>query len=161
MSTRRDSLDLESLTAQLRSLTINITVINDPRSSSSVPTVVTSTGSAPPTADSGSASSRPTSSRDDTQVSGLTWAQRTTSATCPPSVLCLASHLHASGEDRIRAAYLRGREAASIARGEQGGFVSDSRGGRRVCYVVLLCEDIFEKCLFQGSAYWSRRQLGP
>ena len=162
MSTRRDSLDLEGLSAQLRNLTINITVVNDSRASPIAPVATASTDSAPLASGSSGVPFSRTPSHEDSQGSGLTWAHRSTSTTCPASVLRLAASLRGAGEDRIRVAYLRGREAAAIARGEQEGFRSDSQGGRRVCYVVLLCEETPEPFItFSRAAYFRAVHTGP
>ena len=70
------------------------------------------------------------------------WWLRPTPAEPPQSVLALASRLSAAGSElspvsRIRLAYNRGRQAASIYRAEQRYFAGERCHLRNRCYVVL------------------------
>lgn len=61
-----------------------------------------------------------------------------------PAVLALASQLRASGTDsthRIRIAYLRGRQGASILRGDDTHFSGPRSQLQNRCYVVLRARD--------------------
>ena len=98
-----DPLNIRLLENQLRNLTINI-IVNEQPSSGPAPA---STGALPTTSSSRSPLTPPTTS---------TW--RVSPAACPPEVLRLGGGLTSlrlgSGEERVRTAYQLGREAAAI-----------------------------------------------
>ena len=155
MSSEPDPLNIRLLESQLRTLTINVTIVTDSSTPapSSVPGAATS--SAAPAAGSSSAGS----ARD------LSWAFRETDASCPGSVLRLARSLRSlsgsSPTERITSAYLRGREAAAIVRGDRTCYSSESVPGRRVCYVVLFCGGCSEPFItFSKNVYFAYVKTG-
>ena len=76
-----------------------------------------------------------------TAVATTQWWEVTTPLQPGPHVLALSSQLRASGDlsaaERIRLAYGRGRQGASIYRGEATHFTGDRSSLRNRCYVVL------------------------
>ncbi|CAE7362816.1 unnamed protein product, partial [Symbiodinium necroappetens] len=67
-----------------------------------------------------------------------------------------------SPSERISAAYLRGREAAAIVRGEATCYSSEGASGRRVCYIVLFCGSINEPFItFSKHVYFKYVKTGP
>lgn len=65
------------------------------------------------------------------------WWERTTAEYPGALVFYLGSQLQSDSEDRIRFAYLRGRQAAAIKRGELDCFSGPRAQLRNRCYVVL------------------------
>ena len=132
MSSDPSGIDLRLLDAQVRNLTINATVVyGGERASTSVSAVSRPPGgqlSQPLVQPSTSAST--STGAGDRAAGHLAWAHRTTSVECPPSVLRLGRNLRSgargSGEERVTAAYRKGREAAVIIRGEVECYASDT-----------------------------------
>lgn len=67
----------------------------------------------------------------------LPWWERTTSAEPGPAIYLLGFQLQSDSNERILGAYLRGRQAAEIKRGERGSFAGYRAPLRNRCYVVL------------------------
>ena len=169
MSSDPSGIDLRLLEAQLRNLTINVTVVTG---GETVRTSASASSSRQPGSEPSQAPTFPSNAPSSTAGAGdrafgsPTWAHRTTSADCPPSVLRLARSLRStsggSGEERVRRAYLKGREAATIVRGEAECYTSDTSTTRRICYVVLLAEGVNEPFVtFNRSVCFNYVKTGP
>ena len=169
MSSDPSGIDLRLLEAQLRNLTINVTVINsgEPSSASTSASFGRRTGEQPArSSDRTAAAASAAPPAEERSASAFSWAHRAAPVDCPPAVLRLGRNLRAvaagSGEDRVKAAYQKGREAASIIRGEIDCYISDTTSSRRVCYVVLLAEGIEEPFVtFNRSVYFKYVKTGP
>lgn len=98
-----------------------------------------------PSTPGGTASSEflvlPSAAAGPTAAAANAWWEIASPAQPGPQVLGLSSQLRAAGGisavDRIRLAYERGRQGASIHRGESTHFTGDRSTLRNRCYVVL------------------------
>ena len=155
---------LRELATLFSNLTINVTVASGTPGSATVTSVSAGNqpGSAPPISSSSASAG---SSARGPPVSD--WASQVVEDEPPAHVRALAcrlrSHLgEASPADRIRTAYLRGREGAEKVRGERRYLSPGARGERKVCYVVLRCSAEDDPFFTQNvQLYLSKVKSGP